>query len=61
MAKEIKIEDFISKEELNSLSEREREIYDKIFQSKKERLQKLKDAEEKMNEIKEVIENLKND
>ena len=44
MAKEIKIEDFIPKEELESMSVREREIYERVFLTKKEELQGLTDV-----------------
>jgi len=40
----VKIEDFISRDELNSMSVREREIAEQVFELKKEELQKWTDA-----------------
>ena len=41
MNKEIKIEDFIDQDELNNMSKKEREIYEKAFLLNKDKLQKL--------------------
>lgn len=43
--KEVKIEDFISKDELDKMTEREREIYEKCFLLNKQNLQGLNDAQ----------------
>lgn len=56
--KEIKIEDFISKEILDSMTVKEREIYDKIFLLRKEEFKQLTYNLERMKEIQTKLENL---
>jgi hypothetical protein len=51
----IKIEDFISKEELDKMSEKEREIFQNVFELKKETLQSYVDVLGKIEEIKNKI------
>jgi len=51
----IKIEDFISKEELDKMSEKEREIFQSVFELKKENLQSYVDVLGKIEEIKNKI------
>ncbi len=51
----IKIEDFISKEELDKMSEKEREIFQSVFELKKETLQSYVDVLGKIEEIKNKI------
>ena len=51
----IKIEDFISKEELDKMSEKEREIFQSVFELKKENLQTYVDVLNKIEEIKNKI------
>ena len=58
MKKEVKIEDFISEKELNSMSDVEREIYEKVFLLNKERLQGLTNVIDKITEVKDKIKNL---
>lgn len=53
MKKEIKIEDFISKDELEKMTEKEREIYEKSFLLNKKNIQGLTDAINIINEIKD--------
>ncbi len=57
MKKEVKIEDFISKEELDKMTEKEREIYEKVFLLNKQRLQGLTNTLNMINEVKDKIEN----
>ena len=57
MKKEVKIEDFISKEELDKMTEKEREIYEKVFLLNKQRLQELTNTLNMINEVKDKIEN----
>jgi CRISPR/Cas system CSM-associated protein Csm4 (group 5 of RAMP superfamily) len=52
MKKEVKIEDFIDLTKLESMSEREREIYDSVFQLNKNKLQELTDVLELLEEFK---------
>jgi hypothetical protein len=52
MKKEVKIEDFISSSELESMTEKEREIYNSVFQLKKKELQGYTDALELIKEFK---------
>jgi hypothetical protein len=56
MKKEIKIEDFIDSKELESMTEKEREIYEKTFELNKNKLQELTDANNIMNEIKNKLD-----
>ena len=51
----IKIEDFISKDELDKMSEKEREIFQGVFELKKETLQSYVDVLGKIEEIKNKI------
>ena len=51
----IKIEDFISKDELDKMSEKEREIFQSVFELKKENLQSYVDVLGKIEEIKNKI------
>jgi len=53
MKKEVKIEDFVSKDELDAMTETEREIYDKVFLMNKQNLQGLTDALDMINKVKE--------
>lgn len=55
------IEDFISKEELDKMSESERDIFQSVFELKKETLQSYVDVLIKIEEIKNKIDNEKND
>jgi hypothetical protein len=57
MKKEVKIEDFVSKDELDAMTEKEREIYEKVFLMKKQNLQGLTDALDIINEVKDKLEN----
>jgi hypothetical protein len=57
MKKEVKIEDFVSKDELDAMTEKEREIYEKVFLIKKQNLQGLTDALDIINEVKNKLEN----
>ena len=52
MKKEIKIEDFISSNELELMSEKELEIYNSIFQLNKNKLQEYTDILEELEEFK---------
>ena len=52
MKKEIKIEDFISKDELDKMTEKEREICEKVFLMKKPNLQGLTNALDMLNDVK---------
>lgn len=56
MKKEIKIEDFISKEYLDAMTDEEREIYEKVFLLNKKNLQGLTNALDMVNQIKDNIE-----
>lgn len=49
--KKIKIEDFISEEELKNMSEKEREIFEKVFLDKKDQLQDLKNISDKLDNL----------
>jgi hypothetical protein len=51
MKKEVKIEDFVSKDELDAMTEKEREIYEKVFLMKKQNLQGLTDALDIINKV----------
>lgn len=55
MKKEIKIEDFISKDELDKMTEKEREICEKVFLMKKPNLQGLTNALDMLNDIKNKL------
>ncbi len=57
MKKEVKIEDFVSKDELDAMTEKEREICEKVFLMKKQNLQGLTNALDIINELKDKIEN----
>lgn len=57
MKKEVKIEDFVSKEELDAMTEKEREIYEKVFLMNKQNLQGLTNALDMINEVKDELEN----
>lgn len=50
MKKEVKIEHFVSKDELDAMTEKEREIYEKVFLMNKQNLQGLTDALDMINE-----------
>ncbi len=55
MKKEVKIEDFVSKDELDKMTEKEREIYEKCFLLNKQKLQSLTDALSLINEVKDKL------
>jgi len=57
MKKEVKIEDFVSKDELDAMTDKEREIYEKVFLMNKQNLQGLTDALDMINEVKDKLEN----
>jgi hypothetical protein len=57
MKKEVKIEDFVSKEELDAMTEKEREIYEKVFLMNKQNLQGLTNALDMINDVKDKLEN----
>jgi hypothetical protein len=54
-SKEVKIEDFVSKEELDTMTENEREIYEKVFLMNKQNLQSLTNAIDMINEVKDKL------
>lgn len=49
--KEVKMEDFIDKDELDNMTQREREIYEYTFSINKQNIQALTDALEIMNNL----------
>lgn len=51
----VKIEDFINKDELDKMSDKEREIFQSVFELKKEQLQSYVDVLDKIEEIKNKI------
>jgi hypothetical protein len=55
MKKEVTIEDFISKEELDSMTDHEREIYNKVFLMNKSRLQCLTDDMAELRVLENII------
>jgi hypothetical protein len=57
MKKEVKIEDFVSKDELDAMTDKEREIYEKVFLMNKQNLQGLTDVLDMINEVKDKLEN----
>jgi len=57
MKKEVKIEDFVSKEELDAMTEKEREIYEKVFLMNKQNLQGLTNVLDVINGVKDKLEN----
>lgn len=61
MSKEVKIEDVISSEELNAMTEREREIYQNCFEFTKHDLQKLTDAVDKMEAFENYLRSLEDE
>jgi len=58
MKKEIKIEDFISKDELDNMTDKEREISKRLFLMNKQELQELTDEFDMMNEINDKLNNI---
>jgi ferric iron reductase protein FhuF len=58
MKKEIKIEDFISKDELDNMTDKEREISERMFLLNKQELQELTDEFDMMNEINDKLNNI---
>lgn len=54
--REIKIEDFISVEELNKMSEKELEIYKKVFLLNKQKLQGLTDSLKMVNSLRDKLD-----
>ena len=59
MKKEVKIEDFIDSRELDSMSDKEREIYEKCFLLNKQNLQGLTDAANFINELNNKLDSIK--
>lgn len=51
----VKIEDFINKDELDKMSDKEREIFQSVFELKKEHLQSYVNVLDKIEEIKKQI------
>ena len=59
MKKEVKIEDFIGKDELDVMTEKEREIYEKTFLMHKQNIQGLTDALDMVNDVVNNIKTVK--
>lgn len=61
MSKEVKIEDIISSDEFNNMTEREKEIWQSSFELNKHELQKLTNAVDKMEAFENYLRSIESE